>query len=130
MPGSWNHGAARRGAGGDGGRRSLGRPAGLPGRTIGRRDFCYAASDRTETTRSVAASCDVVLLLGTEDDADTRYLTGLARSCHAKAHAIADVSEIAAAWLAGTSAIGLAETTSAGPGLAGGNLGDRPGRDD
>ncbi len=60
----------------------------------------------------------MVLLLGTEDDADTRYLTGLARSCHAKAHAIADVSEIAAAWLAGTSAIGLAETTSAGPGLA------------
>jgi 4-hydroxy-3-methylbut-2-en-1-yl diphosphate reductase len=80
--------------------------------------FCYAASDRTETARSVAASCDVVLVLGAADDADTRYLTGLARSCHAKAHAIADVTEIAAAWLAGTSAIGLAETTSAAPGLA------------
>jgi 4-hydroxy-3-methylbut-2-en-1-yl diphosphate reductase len=80
--------------------------------------FCYAASDRTETTRTVAASCDVVLVLGTEDDADTRQLTSLARSCHAKAHVIADVTEIAADWLAGTSAIGLAESTSASPRLA------------
>jgi 4-hydroxy-3-methylbut-2-enyl diphosphate reductase len=80
--------------------------------------FCYAASDRTETIRSVASSCDVVLVLGAEDDADTRYLTGLARSCHAKAHVVGDVTEITAAWLAGTSAIGLAESTSARPGLA------------
>jgi 4-hydroxy-3-methylbut-2-enyl diphosphate reductase len=80
--------------------------------------FCYAPSDRTETIRTVAASCDVVLVLGTEDDADTRYLTGLARSCHAKAHVIADVTEILPSWLAGTSAIGLAESTSASPRLA------------
>lgn len=80
--------------------------------------FCYAASDRTETIRTVASSCDVVLVLGAENDADTRYLTGLARSCHAKAHVVGDVTEIAASWLAGTSAIGLAESTSAGAGLA------------
>ncbi len=80
--------------------------------------FCYAASDRTETIRTVAASCDVVLVLGAEDDADTRHLADLARSCHAKAHVIAEVTEIAAAWLAGTSAIGLAESTSASPLLA------------
>jgi 4-hydroxy-3-methylbut-2-enyl diphosphate reductase len=80
--------------------------------------FCYAASDRTETNRSVAASSDVVLVLGAEDDADTRYLAGLARSCRAKAHVVADVTDIAAAWLAGTSAVGLAESTSARHGLA------------
>jgi 4-hydroxy-3-methylbut-2-enyl diphosphate reductase len=80
--------------------------------------FCYAPSDRTETLRTVAASCDVVLVLGTEDDADTRYLAGLARSCRAKAHVIADVTEILPAWLAGTSAVGVAESTSASPGLA------------
>jgi 4-hydroxy-3-methylbut-2-en-1-yl diphosphate reductase len=80
--------------------------------------FCYAPSDRTETIRTVATSCDVVLVLGTEDDADTRYLTGLARSCHAKAHVIADVTEILPSWLAGTSAIGLAESTSPIPRLA------------
>lgn len=80
--------------------------------------FCYAASDRAETVRTVAASCDLVLVLGDDDHPDTRYLTGLARSGHAKANAIGDAAEIVPSWLAGTSAIGLAESTSARPGLA------------
>jgi 4-hydroxy-3-methylbut-2-enyl diphosphate reductase len=80
--------------------------------------FCYAASDRAETVRTMAASCDVVLVLGSEEDADTRYLTGLARSSHAKANVIGDVTGIVPAWLAGTSAIGIAESTAAASGLA------------
>jgi 4-hydroxy-3-methylbut-2-enyl diphosphate reductase len=80
--------------------------------------FCYAASDRAETVRTVASSSDLVLVLGTEDDPDTRHLTALARSSRAKANVIADVTEIIPSWLAGTSAIGLAESTAAAPGLA------------
>ena len=80
--------------------------------------FCYAASDRAETVRTVASSSDLVLVLGTEDDPDTRHLTALARSNRAKANVIADVTEIIPSWLAGTSAIGLAESTAAAPGLA------------
>jgi 4-hydroxy-3-methylbut-2-en-1-yl diphosphate reductase len=80
--------------------------------------FCYAASDRAETVRTMAASCDVVLVLGAEEDADTRYLIGLARSSHAKAHVICEVTEIIPGWLAGTSAIGIAESTAAASGLA------------
>jgi 4-hydroxy-3-methylbut-2-en-1-yl diphosphate reductase len=81
--------------------------------------FCYAASDRAETIRTVAASCDMVLVLGHEDDADTRHLTHLVRSSRAKANVIGDATEILSSWLAGTSAIGLAESTSAPPALAG-----------
>jgi 4-hydroxy-3-methylbut-2-enyl diphosphate reductase len=80
--------------------------------------FCYAASDRAETVRTVAASSDLVLVLGTEDDPDTRHLTALARSNRAKANVIADVTEIIPSWLAGVSAVGLAESTAAAPGLA------------
>jgi 4-hydroxy-3-methylbut-2-en-1-yl diphosphate reductase len=80
--------------------------------------YCYAASDRAETVRTVAASCDMVLVLGAEDDPDTRYLTGLARSSHAKANVIGAVTEILPSWVAGTSAIGLAESTAAPEGLA------------
>ena len=80
--------------------------------------FCYAASDRAETVRTVASSSDLVLVLGSEDDPDTRHLTALARSNRAKANVIADVTEIIPSWLAGTSAIGLAESTAAAPGLA------------
>ncbi len=63
--------------------------------------FCYAASDRAETIRTVAASSDLVLVLGAEDDADTRHLAALARSNRAKANVIADVTEIIPSWLAG-----------------------------
>ncbi len=41
--------------------------------------FCYAASDRKETVRAVAAASDLVLVLGAEDEPDTRLLAGLAR---------------------------------------------------
>ena len=61
----------------------------------------------------------MVLVLGSEDDPDTRHLAALARASHAKAHVIGDVAEILPAWLAGTSAIGLASSTVAPPGLAG-----------
>ncbi len=80
--------------------------------------FCYAASDRAETVRAVAAACDVALVLGHDHHPDTRQLTGLARGGRAKVHVISEPGQIAAAWLAGTTAIGLVETASARPGLA------------
>ncbi len=80
--------------------------------------FCYAASDRQETIRAVAAASDLVLVLGTEDEPDSRRLAGLARASHAKAHVIDDAGQIMPSWLAGVGTIGLAETVSASPGLA------------
>jgi len=80
--------------------------------------FCYAASDRKETIRAVAAASDLVLVLGTEDEPDTRLLAGLARAGRAKAHVIGDAGQVEPSWLAGVGTIGLAETISARPGLA------------
>lgn len=80
--------------------------------------FCYAASDREETIRAVAAASDLVLVLGDEDGPDTRRLAGLARACRAKAHVIADATQIVPSWLTRVTAVGLAETVSAPAGLA------------
>ena len=80
--------------------------------------FCYAASDRAETVRAMAASCAMVLVLGSEDDPDTRYLTGLARSSHAKANVIGAVTDIVPSWLAGAGSVGLVQSTAAPSGLA------------
>jgi 4-hydroxy-3-methylbut-2-enyl diphosphate reductase len=80
--------------------------------------FCYAASDRKETIRAVAAASDLVLVLGIEDEPDTRLLAGLARAGRAKAHVIGDAGQVEPSWLAGVGTIGLAETISARPGLA------------
>ena len=79
--------------------------------------FCYAASDRAETVRAMAGSCAMVLVLGSEDDPDTRHLLALARSSHAKANVIGAVTDIVPSWLAGAGSVGLVQSTVAPSGL-------------
>jgi 4-hydroxy-3-methylbut-2-en-1-yl diphosphate reductase len=81
--------------------------------------FCYAASDWAETARAVAAGSEVVLVLGDSDHPDSRQLAARIRAAAAKAHVIADTAAIVPSWLAGVEALGLAEATTAHPGLAG-----------
>jgi 4-hydroxy-3-methylbut-2-enyl diphosphate reductase len=80
--------------------------------------FCYAASDRAETVRVIASASDAMLVLGAPDDPDSRRISALARDGGAHAHVISSVLDILPSMLAGASAIGLAESTSASPGLA------------
>jgi 4-hydroxy-3-methylbut-2-en-1-yl diphosphate reductase len=81
--------------------------------------FCYAASDRTESIRVIASASDVMLVLGAADSPDSRHIHGLARDAGAKAHIIEEAGDIAPAMLGAASVIGLAESTSARPALAG-----------
>jgi 4-hydroxy-3-methylbut-2-en-1-yl diphosphate reductase len=81
--------------------------------------FCYAASDRAEAIRTIASACDTMLVLGAADSPDSRYLQRLASGGGARAHIVAQAGDIVPAMLSGASAIGLAESTSAGPSLAG-----------
>ncbi len=81
--------------------------------------FCYAASDRAETVRALTADCDVLLVLGAGDSPDTRQLAALARDGGARAQAVSEIGDIVPGVLAGADAIGLAESTSASPRLAG-----------
>jgi 4-hydroxy-3-methylbut-2-enyl diphosphate reductase len=80
--------------------------------------FCYAASDRAETVRVIASASDAVLVLGAPDEPDSRRISALARDCGAHTHVVSSVCDILPSMLAGASAIGLAESTSASPGLA------------
>ncbi|HEY7144174.1 MAG TPA: 4-hydroxy-3-methylbut-2-enyl diphosphate reductase [Streptosporangiaceae bacterium] len=80
--------------------------------------LCYAASDRAETIRALAADCDVLLVLGAPGCADTRQLTALARGRGARAQQVGDIGDIVPSMLAGAEAVGIAESTSARPALA------------
>ncbi len=81
--------------------------------------FCYAASDRAETVRVIASASDVMLVLGCADSPDSRQLSGLARDRGARTHVVGETGDILPAMLAGTHTIGIAESTSASPDLAG-----------
>jgi 4-hydroxy-3-methylbut-2-en-1-yl diphosphate reductase len=80
--------------------------------------FCYAASDRAETVRAIAASCDVMLVLGSADSPDTRQLSAIARNCGARTHVVGQAADVASSVLSGAGIVGLAESVSASPGLA------------
>ncbi len=80
--------------------------------------FCYAASDRAQTVRAIAASCDVMLVLGAPDSLDTRQVSAIARGCGTRTHVIKRAADLTPDVLSGAGIIGLAESASAGPGLA------------
>jgi 4-hydroxy-3-methylbut-2-en-1-yl diphosphate reductase len=80
--------------------------------------FCYAASDRAESIRAMAADCDVIFVLGSADSPDTRQLSALARGRGARAQIVSSLCDVVPAMLAGVTAVGLAESTSASPALA------------
>ncbi len=81
--------------------------------------FCYAASDRAETIRVIASASDVMLVLGSADSPDARQLSRLARDRGARTHVVGEAGDILPTMLSGAGTIGLAESTSASPDLAG-----------
>ena len=81
--------------------------------------FCYAASDRAETIRVIASASDAMLVLGSADSPDSRQISGLARACGTRTHVIGEPGDITPSMLGGASGVGLAESTSASPALAG-----------
>ncbi len=81
--------------------------------------FCYAASDRVQALRAVAAASDLMLVLGDAESADARHVAGLARSCGPRVQILDGPGGLQASLLAGVSTIGLAQSTSAGPALPG-----------
>jgi 4-hydroxy-3-methylbut-2-enyl diphosphate reductase len=81
--------------------------------------FCYAASDRAETVRRIAAACDVMLVLGSAGSPDARQLSGLSRACGTRTHVVGEAGDILSAMLTGAGTVGIAESTSASPDLAG-----------
>jgi 4-hydroxy-3-methylbut-2-en-1-yl diphosphate reductase len=75
--------------------------------------FCYAASDRAETLRTVAAASDVTLVLGTLSQRRATQMARLVTAHGSDIHLIAGISEIRPEWLAGAATVGITATPSA-----------------
>jgi 4-hydroxy-3-methylbut-2-enyl diphosphate reductase len=81
-------------------------------------EVCYAPSDRAGTIYSVALGSDLMLVVGDPKAADTRQMCAYARNSGTRVQVVGNVSDIKPAMLASVQTIGLAESTSAGAGLA------------
>jgi 4-hydroxy-3-methylbut-2-en-1-yl diphosphate reductase len=81
-------------------------------------DLCYAPSDRAGTIYSVAFGCELMLVLGDPQAADTKQVCGFARDAGTRVQMIAEVADLRPPMLASVDTIGMAESTSAQAGLA------------
>ena len=77
-------------------------------------DICYAAQNRQNAIRAIAARADVVLVVGSDHSHNSRELVRVARAAGApEAHLIDSVQLIQPGWLHGVHTVGLSAGASA-----------------
>ncbi|MBB5866930.1 4-hydroxy-3-methylbut-2-enyl diphosphate reductase [Allocatelliglobosispora scoriae] len=80
--------------------------------------WCYAATDRAQSARFLAAHADVVLVCGDPSAPDTADLVGLVTAAGGRAEIVAEVASIRAESLLDASTVGLLTAVSAPRALA------------
>lgn len=82
-----------------------------------RDDICYATSNRQHAVRDVAATTDLVLVVGSANSSNSTRLTEVAEAAGTPAHLIEDASDLRLSWLHGVRRIGVTAGASAPPSL-------------
>ncbi|MEX0343157.1 MAG: 4-hydroxy-3-methylbut-2-enyl diphosphate reductase, partial [Erythrobacter sp.] len=76
-------------------------------------DICYATSNRQAAVKEIAASCDLVLVIGAPNSSNSLRLVEVAERIGTNARLIQRADEIDPAWLEGVGTIGLTAGASA-----------------
>ncbi len=76
-------------------------------------DICYATSNRQAAVKSIASSCDLVLVIGAPNSSNSLRLVEVAEREGTDAHLIQRADEIDFAWLKGVGTLGLSAGASA-----------------
>jgi 4-hydroxy-3-methylbut-2-enyl diphosphate reductase len=76
-------------------------------------DICYATTNRQQAVSQMAASCDLVLVIGSRNSSNSNRLVEVARSHGADAHLIDNESEIDLGWLEDKQTVGITSGASA-----------------
>lgn len=76
-------------------------------------DICYATQNRQDAVKSLAAACDVVLVVGSINSSNSNRLRELAERIGAKAYLIDNAEEIDLAWLDAAQKVGITAGASA-----------------
>jgi 4-hydroxy-3-methylbut-2-enyl diphosphate reductase len=76
-------------------------------------DICYATTNRQSAVKQMAASCDLMLVVGSRNSSNSVRLVEVARDCGTEAHLIDSVSELREEWLQGCRVVGVSSGASA-----------------
>lgn len=70
-------------------------------------DICYATQNRQDAVRSLAADCELVLVVGSRNSSNSNRLVEVARRSGCPARLVDDESDLDPAWLEGVRRIGI-----------------------
>ena len=76
-------------------------------------DICYATTNRQAAVKQMAAECDLVLVIGSQNSSNSQRLVDVARDCGTESHLIDNESQVAEAWLDGKRVVGISSGASA-----------------
>ena len=76
-------------------------------------DICYATQNRQDAVKKLAASCDLMLVVGSPNSSNSNRLRELAERMGAEAYLLDGAEDINPAWLQGKSRIGVTAGASA-----------------
>ena len=81
--------------------------------TARKSDLCYATTNRQEAVQQLAARCDVVLVVGSENSSNTRALVRVARAGGMPAYRVDGPGALRPEWLEGAETVGVTAGASA-----------------
>ena len=70
-------------------------------------DICYATTNRQAAVKDMAASCDVLLVIGSSNSSNSKRLVEVARDLGTEAYLIDNVGEVREEWLEGARVVGI-----------------------
>ena len=76
-------------------------------------DICYATTNRQAAVKDMAASCDLLLVIGSRNSSNSKRLVEVARDLGTEAYLIDNVGEVQEAWLQGARVVGISSGASA-----------------
>ena len=76
-------------------------------------DICYATQNRQDAVKSLAANCDIVLVVGSPNSSNSNRLRELAERLGAKAYLIDNASQMDRSWFDGVACVGVTAGASA-----------------
>src|SRR5215216_2160556 len=76
-------------------------------------DICYATTNRQMAVKQMAAECDLVLVIGSQNSSNSQRLVDVARDYGARAHLIDNETQVQEEWLEGARVVGISSGASA-----------------
>ncbi len=76
-------------------------------------DICYATQNRQDAVKQLSTSCQLILVVGSQNSSNSNRLKELAENCGAKAHLIDNATEIRTDWLNNIDYVGVTAGASA-----------------